>query len=1175
MSFIDNNEPDIFDEMSEFFDSKIEEDGGFIAHAEQTNTEVVGAKSLNEVNPLREKFFSRLEELGYNLDELKDFLDCNDNMLVLSCAGAGKTTGLIFKIIYDLLSGNTMKVIDVPNGYGGTNQVVVPCNVLVSTFLKTGAEELESEFKEWCQKLNIVGLNFDCIKFRTLHAEVYDAIRSMGYPLKISTDTNTLLKASMMALNIRSVMSHSNNVTVDEINDIAGICTYARNRLDDKRYEHSLMSDYNLTRFELDLLLNDYKIRRQSAGVVDFEDLQEILYDGLLTNENVRQFIANRYDCIYIDEFQDTSQLQYEIIKYYSAGCRKVVAIGDDDQCLAEGTLVETQLGIKKIEDVVIGDVVKTGIGNSKSDYHIVDMVSRKKVTQKLKQITTASGKVIKGTKDHIGFARLEPESDVHFVYLMYREDVGFRIGTTRGVRVGARGALRNGISQRLNQEKASKAWLLKKVDSENDAKYFESLYSYQYGIPQYIFKDNSRADFNMSLDFEKIQQLHRELDSKSRGMKLLQDWGYNYNYPHATAQAKEDRCTLNYTMFTSNQVDKDGIHKTELSASTKNMEYVEVLKDTIPTTLRKNGLDVPYYNARSQTSYTDNQVKAIKEIEKGCKDKGINLEVIKTAKLTEEKYSFMPLGNFIVGMKVPICLEDGTVVEDTVVGVEDIDYDGYVYDISVPATRNFVANGIIVHNCIYSWRGSDIDIISHIFERDFKPAIRKLTVNYRCSSNILNAVVPSIVKNTKRHEKGIKAYNQGGELKIIKDSNVNYLLESIKEDLTRFTTLSVIARTNADLLIPAILLELDGNVQFSVSKSVNIDGRLPRQVLDLMDLILKRHTEKFESMFKMFLGKYDQYQASKLDNILRINKQYNLFNIPIKDIEYSVPKLAPIVIGLRRAVEKDQVFGYIYLLELLKNQVYTGQSVYAQKARLFTDFIKKLIVEHKDLKNLSLYELDMLFNDVLKEKLNKRVRLGRNAKIKLTTVHEAKGKEWDSVYIWNDIDGCFPNSVGNRDLTPDEFEEERRVHYIAWTRARKKLTVFTTSDRMGKFLKECDLTNEGVIEERKSDIELQTKIVHKKPVELPKDLQEQKVDALDTEKIVRNYINKPKNDIQELSNMEIVLTQYSVDDLVELLDKDVKLSEYQSEFWDEKIVELLDELSDLIYEAQGGDSGF
>ena len=84
--------------------------------------------------------------------------------------------------------------------------------------------------------------------------------------------------------------------------------------------------------------------------------------------------------------------------------------------------------------------------------------------------------------------------------------------------------------------------------------------------------------------------------------------------------------------------------------------------------------------------------------------------------------------------------------------------------------------------------------------------------------------------------------------------------------------------------------------------------------------------------------------------------------------------------------------------------------------------------------------------------------RMDKNSRVKLTTVHEAKGKEWDSVYIWNDNDGVFPAQVGQRGLTPAEYEEERRIHYIAWTRAKEKLVIFADKNNCSPFLNECDI---------------------------------------------------------------------------------------------------------------------
>ena len=57
-----------------------------------------------------------------------------------------------------------------------------------------------------------------------------------------------------------------------------------------------------------------------------------------------------------------------------------------------------------------------------------------------------------------------------------------------------------------------------------------------------------------------------------------------------------------------------------------------------------------------------------------------------------------------------------------------------------------------------------------------------------------------------------------------------------------------------------------------------------------------------------------------------------------------------------------------------------------------------------------------------------------------LSTIHSAKGQEWDAVYILNVVDGCIPSDLATG--TPEEIEEERRLLYIAMTRARDDLTL-------------------------------------------------------------------------------------------------------------------------------------
>ena len=55
-----------------------------------------------------------------------------------------------------------------------------------------------------------------------------------------------------------------------------------------------------------------------------------------------------------------------------------------------------------------------------------------------------------------------------------------------------------------------------------------------------------------------------------------------------------------------------------------------------------------------------------------------------------------------------------------------------------------------------------------------------------------------------------------------------------------------------------------------------------------------------------------------------------------------------------------------------------------------------------------------------------------------LSTIHSAKGQEWDAVFVLNVVDGCIPSDMATG--TPDEIEEERRLLYVAMTRAKSSL---------------------------------------------------------------------------------------------------------------------------------------
>lgn len=897
-----------------------------------------------------EKFYKKLQTM-YNLDELKEILDCDDNLLIISSAGSGKTTTLLLKILRDILSGKLLINLNI----GGTN-VLHTRKILVCTFLRSGAEDLIKKFDEMCQKFNIKGISSANITFKTIHAEVYAALTYMGEKINMVSDENSkiYLREVCKHYGVKSIINRNNSkaLTNEEISDIANIVNYARNRLDDSRYEHPLMQEYNLEKVVLQGMIDRFNQLKRLGGFKDFEDLEEELYDAYQKYPNVLSYIKTRYEYIYVDEFQDTSQLQYAILKPYFYSAKGFLCIGDDDQCLVGDTEIITDCGVKRIKNIHSGDKVLTALGQD-LNFKSVKNVGVREVTEKGIKIVLSDKKELKGTSGH------------------------------------------------------------------------------------YIFKRVSDDEYK-TIDM-----------------------------------------SVNLVLFGRNIRGKSGILKHFLSVELPSDLYVEKLEKNLGISFKNVDDSYCFYR---ETSDTVGIIELTKKFEKVINHLGIPLVVNRYSLFDNKLYSWCKLSDIQIGDFVAT-IDNGEYSESSVVFKKDEDLGNFVYDIFVPETSNFYANGIISKNCIYGWRGSDVKLIQYNFEKDFNPKIKQLTKNRRCAENILNAVVPSIEKNSGRKDKKLSASNPGGEIDIVVDGGVNYLIKELKEDLMKGYRVGILGRTKNDLLIPAILLLMEGIEDFSLAKSISFHERLPQTIFGLMDLVTKRYTPEFVNHLKLFLMKNEWSQAIKLCDILSASPEYSLFNLPLDDIRYSAPALYPIIRQLREDMKVDPVKAYTTLLVYVEQDVYNGKTIYAQRARDFTYYIRKIIEEHESLKGKSIEELKVLFCDTLPKLMDKKHlaeatrkqnEYGQwvtvpaqvdNSYVRISTVHDAKGKEWDSVYIWNNVNGCFPNTVGKRILTKEELEEERRVHYIAWTRPKKKLVVFTRSDRADGFLRECDLSKARIIE--------------------------------------------------------------------------------------------------------------
>lgn len=661
--------------------------------------------------------------------EFANMLNTDGDVLALSSAGSGKTTALTFKIMKDIITGEATKPMQIPDGA----TVNVVDSIFVGTFLKSGADELKKNLEYWQRRLGYM-VTADRINFGTLHAEFKRALNAMGVatPIAKPEDLRKYLKKAVDRLGISR--DDGSKLTFDDYNVIEGILAYYRNRLDMERYKHPACDDYGLSKSILDALYLRYQEYKTEAKVMDFEDLQELLYQYLYVTPNpaVQEFIANRYSYIYLDEFQDTSQIQFAILKFYARG-------------------------------------------------------------------------------------RLE-----------------------------------------CNKKKGYGNWL----KENNPEEYFEGL-------------------------------------------------------------------------------------------------------------------------------------------------------------------------------------ETGVETHGKIVCIGDDD------------------------QAIYSWRGSDVSIITHKYIANFQPNVVKLSTNYRCPANVLQAVVPSITKNLSRYPKTLRAAKQGGtfgayEFASLPDMSM-FMLQQIADDMSKNKSVAIICRTNFDGMIPALMLERQNKFAFSISSdAMSLNSPMARAMLEVASLFTERSTPAVKKTLTLLVPYWSRFQVDSLINTLRnddnVRKRSSIWNLSEDDINYSCPELFPVIKKMKgymfepktgKKIEGGEIVALQYLYGRLATKVYYKDNPYCTKMRAYIYSLIQ-ILEVGDF--LTVHDFLNEMSD-LGDRLQARIKKDKTP-ISIVTVHEFKGKERDVTYVWNDSDGVFPTRKTNLE-NQREVEEERRVHYIACTRAKEKNIVMTLKDKHGIFFDE------------------------------------------------------------------------------------------------------------------------
>ena len=717
-------------------------------------------KAKKKITPEEEGQLSFLSTItGANLtEEQRNFstYDGNNSITLIATAGSGKTAVCVERLKELLKRG------------------VSPDKMIFFSFTKAATEEL------------IKRVGRDDVKITTIHAFALGILAKAG-KFKAIVTFHDFIKWYREKYKPGPAASRESK---SEFYEIVG------NLYEEGDYISSAIGAYKLQsadniKCQVPLFLAQYKDFLRETRSRDFSDMLIEVRDLLKEDKWLKMF-RGQYDYIFIDEYQDTSTIQLQIL--LSLNAKYYYLIGDRNQCVIEGTKVHTENGIKKIEELSIGDKVLTGKGSDVLGYKSVIDIFKNKFSGEVVKIKTKFGKELITTKEHTHFAKyVINKQELFFTYLMYKEGYGFRIGATRSYHSNSSftHSTRFGFMNRLIGEHAQKIWLLEVCESEAMARFNEIKYSLKYKLPTIVFL--SRGQDKISTQ-EYIDMVFKNLDTNTGGFQLLKDKNFDFKISHHLPRSTDNDAryrNINICLCQDGR-GKSSIHKLEIGGE---LESDKVKLINAGLKIQDNGKKTGW-RLRKQSSKFEDLLK-IKETFLSVVDGNENINVLlkKGNNLNLMKASYL-----LRGMTIYSLNEKNEIDYDIIDSIETQQYDGFVYDINVENTHNFIANGIFTHNSIYGYSGASCRKIEDMLKARRQTVEKTLSVNFRSDKSIIeNSNKFSSLKaipNSK--EEGFVRKYIIFEIEAAKDENGTKKTLDLLTVLDTYSEVAILARTNS-----------------------------------------------------------------------------------------------------------------------------------------------------------------------------------------------------------------------------------------------------------------------------------------------------------------------------------------------------------------------------------------
>jgi len=354
----------------------------------------------------------------------------------------------------------------------------------------------------------------------------------------------------------------------------------------------------------------------------------------------------------------------------------------------------------------------------------------------------------------------------------------------------------------------------------------------------------------------------------------------------------------------------------------------------------------------------------------------------------------------------------------------------------------------------VYGFRGAKPGIMKE-FMKDY-PKARQilLDVNYRSSGYIVKGALRVIGNNKIRFEKKIEAFRKPDEtvhVQEVKDpvQEAEYVLERIREYREKgvsYTEMAVLYRTNVDARAMSELM-MEYQIPFVMKEHLNniYEHFIALDMISYLRLSQGEYDRKYFLQIANRPNRYLTRESMKTGNV-----SYESLRRYYRDKDWMVDRIDQLEWDMKMICDKTPYAAIQYIRKRMGYDEFLKE--YAAYRKISSEDLFAVLEEiwqnskgYGTIKEW--FEHIESYGKMLKEQNKKN---GEKEGVNLMTMHAAKGLEFDTVFVIEANEGSCPYKKATTD---EEIEEERRLFYVAMTRAKRKLVISYVKEKNGKDL--------------------------------------------------------------------------------------------------------------------------